>query len=104
MFTESYSEAISHRLNWVDDDPADGVFGEVTYVGNYCVVTGLVDPEFPTERISVLYWVGEGHLHSPGRFTVKSLLMETYETAKAAHDALVTEAWTEDYVDYVIGE
>lgn len=101
MFTENYSAAQVSRLNWVDDDPEFGAFGEVTYVGTYCVVTGLVDPEIMDNRISVMYYVGDGALSSPVRHPVKQFCMETYAAAKAAHDALVTEAWTMDYIDYV---
>lgn len=101
MFTNNYTESITRRLNWVDDDPECDVFGEVTYVGSYCVVTGLTDPDILDNRICVMYWVGSDSLISPARHTVKQLTMETYAAAKAAHDAMVTEAWTMDYIDYV---
>lgn len=106
---DDYEYALRHRKNWWGDD---GV-GEVTYVGNYCVITGHVgDSDAPygwglptvSPYISIMYSVGNGSLMESGAHPVGQYHSWTVDEACCHHEALVDQASKMDLLELVYGE
>lgn len=106
MRASNYEDSLFGRLNWVDDAPEEGVYGETTYVGTYCVVTGLRPHGIPgnSSRVSVLYGVGDGTVIDNDENIVAVYDTDDIPSAKGRHNRLVAQAYNMDALDFVYGE
>lgn len=105
---DSYEDALNNRRNWVN--PSE--FGEVTYVGNYCVITGTrvfsdeesVDGygDIPgdTRFVGVMYYVGHGSAMKFREMVGKYDSVDEF-TAKQNHNRLVNQAEQMDLLEFV---
>lgn len=91
----SYEYALNHRCNWVN--PHGG--GEVTYIGRYCVITGLMPED--DDYITYMYNVGEGAVMDSTRSAIAILTATDCVSAILNHDEFVIQADRMDSLEFV---
>lgn len=98
-----YQDALNQRINWVEDQEIGR--GQVTYVGNYCVITGL--PHIHWEAlygtspnwVSMMYWVGIGSMTGPDVECVARYECDSDTLATTQHYRLLAQASAMDLLE-----
>lgn len=102
---DSYEDALNNRRNWVN--PFE--FGEVTYVGDYCVITGTPGGEdSPYGRnlpqnsayIGIIYYVGSESIADSDCERVGMYQSEDELSARLNHELLVDQASRMDLLEF----